>query len=180
MNSSLLWQIALTFGGLSLVAIGGANAVVPEIHRQVVTTLAWMSDATFAQLFALAQVAPGPNILVVSLIGWHLAGGPGLAVATLAMIVPSCCLAFGVGRSVSRGGPASWLRIVQDGLIPIAVGLILASGWVMARAAAANRLAVAITVGTSVFVVMSGRSPLWALFIGTIVSAAAARLAMLL
>jgi chromate transporter len=180
MNSSLLWQIAATFGGLSLVAIGGANAVVPEIHRQVVTTLAWMSDATFAHLFAIAQVAPGPNILVVSLIGWHLAGALGLVIATLAMIVPSCCLAFGVGRLVSRGGPASWLRIVQDGLIPIAVGLILASGWVMARAAASSRLAVAITIGTSIFVVASGRTPLWALFAGTIISVAAARFTLVL
>jgi len=180
MNSSLLWQIAATFGGLSLVAIGGANAVIPELHRQVVTSLAWMSDATFAHLFAIAQIAPGPNVLIISLIGWQLAGAPGLIVATLAMIVPSCCIAFAVGRLVSRGGPGSWLRVVQDGLVPIAVGLILASGWVMARAAAATWLAVAITVGTSIFLVVSGRSPLWALSVGAIISVAAARLALML
>ncbi|HXM71201.1 MAG TPA: chromate transporter, partial [Thermoanaerobaculia bacterium] len=87
-----LWQIAATFASLSLVAIGGANAIMPDIHHRIVDVLGWMNDTTFANLFAIAQTAPGPNVLIVSLIGWHVAGLAGLAVATLAMILPSSLL----------------------------------------------------------------------------------------
>ena len=83
MKGHLLGQIAITFATLSLLAVGGANAVVPDMHRQVVETLGWMDNATFANLFAIAQAAPGPNVLVVSLIGWHVAGFAGLLVATV-------------------------------------------------------------------------------------------------
>ena len=135
MSADLLRQIAETFASLSLVAIGGANAVIPDIHRQVVEVQGWMNDAAFANLFAIAQAAPGPNVLVVSLIGWHVAGLAGLAVATVAMILPASLLAFAAGRLLARFARASWVRHVQTGLVPIAVGLILASGVVMGRAA---------------------------------------------
>src|SRR5258706_13600256 len=64
----------MDFSLLSLIAVGGAITVIPEMHRSVVEVHGWMSGAQFADLFALAQAAPGPNILVVSLIGWKVAG----------------------------------------------------------------------------------------------------------
>jgi hypothetical protein len=76
---------------------------------------------------------------------------------------------------VSRRSSASGRRTGQNGFIPTAVGLILAIGWVMAQAAAANWLAVAIAAGAAVFVVMSGRSPLWSILVGPIISGAAAQ-----
>ncbi|MGA2961254.1 MAG: chromate transporter [Candidatus Korobacteraceae bacterium] len=170
MKNHVLWQIALTFASLSLVAMGGANAVVPEIHRQVVGAHGWMNDATFAQLFAIAQAAPGPNILLVSLIGWRVAGMTGLAVATLAMIVPSSVLAFTVGRLVNRLADAPWISLTKAGLVPVAVGLIMAGGMVMARAAVHNLFSLGITIGAAIFVLFSGRNPLWALAGGTIIS----------
>ncbi|HLI13719.1 MAG TPA: chromate transporter [Alphaproteobacteria bacterium] len=178
MKGNILWQLAATFASISLVAVGGANAVVPEIHRQVVDLLGWMSDETFASLFAIAQTAPGPNVLVVSLIGWHMAGLAGLLVATLAMIVPACLLAFGAGRLLARLAGATWIAAVQSGLVPIAVGLILASGVVMGRAADRGWLAVAITGGAALFVYGSKRNPLWALAAGAVVSIVAARLGL--
>ena len=84
MNLLLLLQLALTFAPLSLVAVGGAAAVLPDIHRQVVEARGWMSDGAFLDLFAVAQAAPGPNVMVVSLIGWQVAGVPGFLVATVA------------------------------------------------------------------------------------------------
>jgi chromate transporter len=63
-------ELALQFLILSLLSIGGANAVIPEIHRRVVEVEHWMTDADFAQMFALAQAAPGPNVLIVCLVGW--------------------------------------------------------------------------------------------------------------
>ena len=74
MTLQLLLRIAHVFGILSLVSIGGANAVLPEIRRQVVDVQGWMNDASFANLFAISHAAPGPNIIMVSLIGWQLAG----------------------------------------------------------------------------------------------------------
>jgi chromate transporter len=170
MKNHVLWQIALTFASLSLVAMGGANAVVPEIHRQIVGAHGWMNDATFSQLFAIAQAAPGPNILLASLIGWRIAGMAGLAVATLAMIVPSSVLAFTVGRLVNRLADAPWISVTKAGLVPIAVGLIMAGGLVMARAAVHSLFSLAITVGAAIFVLCSDRNPLWALAGGTIIS----------
>jgi chromate transporter len=102
MIPGILIQIARVFAVLSLISIGGANAVLPEIRRQVVDVQGWMNDATFANLFAISNAAPGPNIILVSLIGWQLAGLTGLLVATLAIMIPSCSLAFLAGRAVNR------------------------------------------------------------------------------
>jgi chromate transport protein ChrA len=73
----IIFEIALYFAGLSLVAIGGASAVIPDLYRHLVQTNAWMTGQEFAALIALAQAAPGPNVLIVALLGWKLAGIPG-------------------------------------------------------------------------------------------------------
>ncbi len=178
MKDHPLLQIALTFASLSLVSIGGANVVVPEIHRQVVDQFAWMDDATFANLFAIAQAAPGPNVLLVSLVGWHVAGATGLAVATIAILLPSGLLAFAVSRLIARWSDTRWIAIAKAGLVPVAIGLILASGVVMARAADHDALAVAITAATAMFVILSDRNPLWALATATAVGIGAFRLGL--
>ncbi|HEY6432087.1 MAG TPA: chromate transporter [Acetobacteraceae bacterium] len=170
MTGWLLLQIARVFGIISLVSIGGANAVLPEIHRQVVDVQGWMNDATFAGIFAISHAAPGPNIIMVSLIGWQLAGIPGLLVATLAIMVPSCSLAFFVARGMARWSDRRWIGRLRDGLIPVALGLILASGVSMMRVADRGVLTVLISVATAVFVVASRRNPLWALGAGTCVT----------
>jgi chromate transporter len=73
---TILVQLALTFLGVAFFSIGGASALIPEFHRQIVGIRGWMTDADFAHMVALAQVAPGPNMLIVSLIGWRVAGFP--------------------------------------------------------------------------------------------------------
>jgi chromate transporter len=118
----LLAQIARVFAVLSLVSIGGANAVLPEIRRQVVEVHGWMTDAGFANVFAIAHAAPGPNIIMVSLIGWQIAGLPGLLVATVAIMAPSCCLAFVVARCVARWGDRAWLGLLKEALVPTMAG----------------------------------------------------------
>jgi chromate transporter len=165
----VLTQIAMTCATLSVVSIGGANAALPEIHRQAVDILAWMNDETFARLFAIAQIAPGPNILLVSLIGWRVAGLAGLLVATFAILAPSSLMAFGVGRAVAHWKNAAWVQIAKSALAPIGVGLILASGIVAARAADQTLLAYAVTAASAAFIVLSGRNPLWALTAGAVV-----------
>lgn len=173
---NVLAQIAATCATLSVVSVGGANAALPEIHRQVVEVLGWMDDATFAHLFAIAQIAPGPNILLISLIGWHVAGLPGLLIATVSILGPSSLLAFGVGRVVAHWGDSAWVAIAKAALAPLGVGLILASGVVAARTADKTLLAVTITVGSVAFVVFSRRNPLWALAAGALASLIAMRI----
>jgi chromate transporter len=169
-KDNLLWRIAVTFASLSFVAVGGVTAALPGIHRQVVNVQGWMNDTTFANLYALAQAAPGPNVIVVGLIGWHITGLAGLAVAMLAMVVPSSILALIVGRIVHRHANTSWIVVAKTGLVPVTIGLILAGGVVMARAADRSILKVIITLAAAIFVLRCERNPAWALAAGTIIS----------
>jgi len=160
----LLLQILGTFAILSLVAVGGANAVLPEMHRQLVDIHRWLDDATFAQLYALAQAAPGPNILVASVMGWRIAGPPGMAVATIGMLLPAAILAWIMAGLLQRLRGAAWLKPAQGGLVPVAVGLLLAAGLVMAEASSAfGLLPLLIVAASAVFVWRTNYSPLWVL-----------------
>ena len=166
---TLLLQILVTFGILSLVAVGGANAVLPEMHRQVVELRGWLDDATFSQLYALAQAAPGPNILVASVMGWRIGGWGGMAMATVGMLLPAAVLAWIMAGLVQRLRGAPWLKPAQGGLVPIAVGLLLAAGLVMAEASSQFGLLPLVVVAvSSVFVWRTNYSPLWVLVGGGI------------
>ncbi|MBS0223048.1 MAG: chromate transporter [Proteobacteria bacterium] len=168
----LLLQIARVFALLSLVSIGGANAVLPEIRRQVVVVQGWMSDPAFANVFAISHAAPGPNIIMVSLIGWQLAGLAGLLVATLAIMIPSCTLAFVAGRAIAHWSERRWTKLLREGLVPLALGLILASGLSMMQVADHDAVTVAISLATAAFVILSRRNPLWAIVTGAAINIA--------
>jgi len=161
--NELLQQLGTVFAWLSLLQFGGTNAVVPEMHRQAVDVLHWMDAQTFAHLFALAQLAPGPNVMVVSLMGWHVAGIAGLLVATAAMTGPPCLLAFGMSRLMRRAGQSRWLAVVKDGLVPLAIGMILASGWIMASSSESGPMSLGITAAATAFVAFTEYNLLWAL-----------------
>ncbi len=165
-DSNPLGALALHFLIISLFAIGGANSVLPEIHRQVVDIAGWMTDAQFAQTFAIAQAAPGPNMLVVTLIGWHVAGIWGALVATLAMCGPTCVLAYVVGGAWHRFREAHWRRVVQGGLVPLTIGLIAASGVLLTEGAARTPATAAFTLIAALVLFFTRLSPLWMLAAG--------------
>jgi chromate transporter len=169
-KGKLLWQLAVTFASLSLVSVGGVSAMVPGIHRQVVEVLGWMNDATFVNLFAISQAAPGPNVMVVALIGWHVCGLAGLGVAILSWVVPTSLISIAAGRLLHGRADARWIAVIKDGLVPVAIGLTFAGGVVMARAADHNLPGVAITAGAATFVVVTDYNPVWALAAGALVS----------
>jgi chromate transporter len=160
MNGTVLLQIIGILAPLSLVSIGGAITVIPEIHRQVVNGYGWVTDAEFAQLLALAQAAPGANILVVSLVGWKVGGFLGGLVALLAICVPSSVLTLAIDRVWNRLSHSPWRRAVQQGLAPIGVGLVLASGAIVSSAVDTSVLAWVVTVGTAAIVLRSRVHPL--------------------
>jgi chromate transporter len=160
-ESTTLATLAGYFALLSLFAIGGANAALPEMHRLAVEVEHWMSDREFADMFAIAQVTPGPNVIVVTLIGYHVAGALGALVATLAMCGPTCLFAFFIGRIWDRFKDAPWRIAIQAALVPISIGLIGSSAVVVTRAAAQSLAAAAIT-GVTAFVTYRMRmNPLW-------------------
>ena len=165
-DAMILWQLAKSFAVISLIAIGGVNAVVPAMRQEIVDRLAWMDDATFMQLYAITQITPGPNILIVSLIGWQMAALPGLIVATLAMLLPACTLAYLLGKLAVRLAGSRGFKLVQDALVPLAVGLIIAAGLDMAQAAAHQWLYVLITLVSAAIIVFTRINPIWALVCG--------------
>ena len=160
-----LIDIALYFAMLSLLAIGGANAVLPDMHRQLVDVRGWMTSAEFASLVALSQAAPGPNVLIVSLLGWKVAGLSGALVATVAMCLPCSLLTYFFTRFWQRYRHARWHAAVQTGLGWITIGLILASGFVLTRAAAHHWIAYGVTAITTIAVMKTKIHPLWLLAI---------------
>ena len=161
MNSSPLTTMFGYFALLSLFAVGGANAAIPEMHRIAVEVMHWMSDRQFADMFAIAQVSPGPNVIIVALIGFHVAGLAGAAVATTAMCGPTCLLAFLVARVWDRFKDAHWRVAIQTGMVPLSLGLIAASAFVLARTADHNVYAGLITAATAAVAFFTRVNPLW-------------------
>ena len=131
-----LASLALIFGQLSLLAVGGVNSTVPEMQRQVVDVRGWMSARDFAALYALAQAAPGPNMLVSTLVGRNVAGIAGAAVATLAMVGPSSVLTWISASAWHRFRARPWRRRMQAGITPVTVGLVAAAAALLAASTA--------------------------------------------
>jgi chromate transporter len=134
------------FAGLSLIAIGGVASTLPAMARAVVAHH-WMTAPQFAALFGLAQTSPGPNMLVVTLIGLHVAGLAGALVATLGMIGPSSVLTVLVAGVWERFRTARWRLLLQAAITPVSGGLILAAASVVVRAADRGPPAWALTLG---------------------------------
>ena len=160
------------FGVLSLLAFGGATAVVPEMHRFAVDVHGWMTGAEFADLFALAQAAPGPNMMIVTLVGLRTAGVAGAIGATIAMCLPSGLLTFAVTRTMDRFHASPWRGLLQAALAPVTVGLVLGSGWVLTRAADHTPAAYGLTAATVIWTTATRWSPFWMLALGALLGLA--------
>lgn len=165
--------LAADFAVLSLLSVGGAVSVLPEMHRSLVDVHGWMTSREFSDLFALAQAAPGPNVLVVSLFGWQAAGMAGAVVTTLAMILPSSLLTYYADRMLwRRAGAAAWRDVVDNGLAPITVGLVAASGVLLASANVSNIPAMACTAAAALIAWRTRVHPLWLIAAGALVGIA--------
>jgi chromate transporter len=128
----ILLKLALFFGVLSLLTFGGVSSVVPEMQRYIVEENGWTTATDFMQLFAVAQSAPGPNVLISSLLGWRVAGFAGSIVALIAICAPAGVLAWWVSGLWERYGHSPWRSAVQRALNPLVVGLIAAGGYIIA------------------------------------------------
>lgn len=130
------------FLSLSLLSIGGAITTAPDMHRYLVEQQHWLTDTQFNASIAIAQAAPGPNVLFIALMGWNVgvnAGGvqTGLMAVLIAMIgilLPSTTLTYLAARWGHRNRELRAVRAFKQGMAPIVVALLLATGWIMASA----------------------------------------------
>jgi chromate transporter len=165
-NANPVWSLIVTFGLMSLFAIGGANAAIPEMHRIAVEVHHWMTDREFADIYAISQLSPGPNVLIVTLIGYSVAGIAGALAATLAMCVPTAALAYFVSRWLAQARQSQWPSIIQTSLVPLSIGLMAASAWIVAQAADRTWAAALATIAAAVVAASTRFNPLWILLIG--------------
>ncbi|SAK75583.1 chromate transporter [Caballeronia arationis] len=165
----VLVSLAAIFSQLSLLAFGGGNSILPEMQRQVVEVHQWMSKADFSALFALAQAAPGPNMMVVTLIGWHVAGWPGVIVTSIAKFGPSSLVTIAAMHAWERFKDRPWRRYIQTGLVPMTAGLVASSAALIAEASDTTWMLGAITAAIAVLSYRTKIHPLWLLAAGSLV-----------
>ena len=130
------------FLSLSLLSVGGAISVAPDMHRFLVEQQHLLNDAQFNASIAIAQAAPGPNVLYIALLGWNvglnaggmLAGSVGIAVTMLGILIPSSTLTYVTAQWSHRNRELRAVRAFKQGMAPIVVALLIATGWILAIA----------------------------------------------
>lgn len=162
----VLMTLALVFTQLSVLAFGGGNAILPEMQHQVVNIHHWMSAEQFSSLFAMAQAAPGPNMMIVPLIGWHVAGPAGLLVTSIAKFGPSSMITVYALKFWQRFKDHPFRSRFEQALKPITVGLVLVSAWMIAHASAQNTILVMIVILTTLLGLFKRIHPLWVMLLG--------------
>lgn len=166
-----LFALFAHFMLLSLLAVGGAIATAPDMHRYVVTQEQWITDTQFTASVAIAQAAPGPNVLFVAVIGWNVAGPLGALATMTGILLPSTALSlwatrWGQARRETRG-----VRAFTNGMAPLTLGLLLATGWLLAGPAAGHLGAMLLVVATVLVMLRTQISPIWPVAAGALAGA---------
>jgi len=136
------------------------------MHRVAVDVHHWMTDQQFVDIFAISQLSPGPNVLIVTLIGYSVAGVAGALAATVAMCGPTAVLAYYVSRLLARSRQSRWPATVQAALVPLSIGLMGASGLILALTADRSWVAGLITATAASLAFATRLNPLWMLLAG--------------
>ena len=164
---SIVGPMVAHFAMLSLMAIGGGVVMVaPEMQRYVVDAHHWITAEQFSAAYAIAQAAPGPNLLFVTLVGWQVAGWTGAAAATLAILVPPAALTIAMVRVSTNRAPGPLGRAVGKGLAPISVGLVFATGWILFRGGSGDWTAAAVALLAAFVVLRTKINPVWMIAVG--------------
>lgn len=166
---AILISLIVIFAELSLLAFGGGNTILPEMRRQVVDAHHWMTNQQFAALFALAQAAPGPNLMIVPLVGWHVVGLPGAFVSALAMFGPSSFITCVVLHIWERFKAHRWRSIIQVGLVPVTAGLVAASAIVITQTLVHSWMLGAIAIASAALTLATRVHPVVLLAAGALI-----------
>jgi chromate transporter len=160
---------------LSLLAVGGAITTVPDMHRFIVAEHHWLTDAQFTASIAIAQAAPGPNVLFVAVIGWNVAGPMGALVTMVGTMLPSTALTLVATRWGQRRRETRFVRAFKTGLTPLTIGLLVATGWLLARpyvdVTAQGLGAIALIVVSIALMLRTRVSPMWLVGLGAVAGA---------
>jgi chromate transporter len=133
MNDHPLLTLIIIVAPLSLLAVGGASSIYAPLQHQTVEVHHWFTGREFLELFAIARVTPGPGSMLTTIIGWRMAGFAGALVATLSLYVPCSVVCFVAARTWNRFRGSVWHTAVENGLRPIAAGLMIAGGIMILR-----------------------------------------------
>jgi len=155
-----LLDLMRVFGELSLLAVGGGNAIIPDMERIVVGVNHWMPAREFLDLFAITRATPGPGSTIVLLIGQKVAGLPGALAAGVAMYLPSSLLVFVCARVWRRSSGSAVVALLERALSPIAIGLIFASAVVLVQSTEHQILPWAITAAAAAALTLTEWNPL--------------------
>lgn len=162
----ILISLAIVFTQLSLLAFGGGNAILPEMQHQVVEIHHWLTATQFSAMFAMAQAAPGPNMMIVPLVGWHVAGPAGLLITSLAKFLPSSIIAIFALKSWDKLKNHPLRSRIEKTLKPITVGLVLASAFIISNASAQHPVLIAVIVIATLLSLFKKIHPLWVMAFG--------------
>ncbi len=157
---------------LSLLAVGGAITTAPDMHRYLVTEQHWLTDAQFNASIAIAQAAPGPNVLFVAVLGWNAAGPLGALATMSGILIPSTVLSLWATRWGAQRRETRGVRAFTIGMAPLTLGLLLATGWLLAEPARRSIGGVVLVVVTVLVILRSKLSPMWMVAAGSAVGAA--------
>ena len=161
------------FLALSLLSVGGAIAAAPDMHRYIVDQQHWLTDAQFSASVAIAQAAPGPNVLFVAAIGWNVAGPLGAFATMSGILLPSTVLSLWVTRWGTQRSHTRGVRAFTSGLAPITIGLLLATGTILAEPYVRDdqhRLGALALIAITIAAMLRTRvSPMWLIGLGALV-----------
>jgi len=163
---SALIGLFLKLSAFSALAFGGINALLPALYELSVTQEHWLSTQTFADFFAIAQAAPGPNLMTVTLIGWHVSGVIGAVVASIAICWPSSIMVYFLQNYISNMRNLKKQKMIQFAASALAVGLVLGSAWGISSQINQNLQAYALTLATIIVVLFTRWHPLYFIGIG--------------
>ena len=163
---SMLLSLFLKLSVFSMIAFGGVNALLPELLNLAVNQEQWIDLQTFSDYFAIAQAAPGPNFMTVTLLGWHIYGMIGALVATFAIVWPSSILIFFLQRFILGIKDPVRKKSIQYAAAALAIGLVLSSAWEIALQINHGVAAYLLTIATIGLTLFTRWHPLYLIAIG--------------
>jgi chromate transporter len=155
---SLLIHLAWTFALLSVLAVGGGTAVLPEMQT-ILAHQFGIDHTQFVHIYSIGQLAPGPNMLMVLVIGYQIAGLIGAGVVLLSFFLPSSLMCFYMGRLWNRFGESPWRRTIQNALEPISIGLMCSGVYAVAKASVVSSITLALALVTLYLILRTKINP---------------------
>ena len=161
----LFWHYLL----LCTIAFGGVPTVIPDMQRYVVEVHPLLTAKEFGEVFALVQVAPGPGVMFVTVIGWLVAGWPGALLLTIAMFLPGIAMTSLMIRFNTLDPKARFGRALRRGLAPVTIGLVLAGSWILTHTVNHDWRGYVLTALTIGVVLKTRLNPLWLIGAGALI-----------